>query len=510
MFNLFESRNRKIADLVKLGDYLGRSLRSNVHLFSIDGINGEVTYLSENDKLIKGVFSKKGNSYILENIEIEDSSVFTDDERFDDYMENQVSLFLGDIYNDKVDEAQSSFESVLGLWESRARYNNVAKKLDQKRTVFNETQNIVQTQEFLHFLEILPELSNFLKENKESITNIPEISNSMKLSAAISKAFNTPHLSYDDLESKGRFVFENTQDKSIYEIICKQELIRKEIIEAKESFDLVWATEPSVIALSKTVYGSDQEIGQALSEAIKNVPYLCLISKKKINETMQRTLGEHFEDIPAKDLKQFTSKLFEMKKPAKDQLVKLLQEQYGVNLQYIKEIPTFKSLLNTQVVIFEALSRTAPRGSVLKSVLSEMSTLLKSKNGVEAIDINAILQQLFEYVDYTDEDLPLMEAFTFDQVSAKFKKVDSLVEVTVGDEDSTEVEDAEEAPDESEPEAETEEEEEVSDQDDEAAAGEEQKEEVKKPKMTDAELMSALKDLESIFTDVTPETDPDE
>jgi hypothetical protein len=508
MFNLFESRNRKIADLVKLGDYLGRSLRSNVHLFSIDGIGGEVTYLSENEKLIKGIFAKKGNQYILENIEIEDSSVFTDDERFDDYMENQVSLFLGDIYNDKVDEAQSSFESVLGLWESRARYNNVAKKLDQKRTIFNETQNIIQTQEFLRFIEVLPELSNFLKENKDSITSVPEIANSMKLSAAISKAFNTPHISYDDLENKGRFVFENTQDKSIYEIICKQELIRKEILEAKESFDLVWATEPSVIALSKTIYGSDEEIGQALSEAIKNVPYLCLISKKKINETMQRTLGEHFDDIPSKDLKQFTSKLFEMKKPAKNQLIELLQEQYGVNLQYIKEIPTFKSLLNTQVVIFEALSRTAPRGSVLKSVLSEMSTLLKSKNGVEAIDINAILQQLFEYVDYNGEELPLMESFTFDQVSAKFKKVDSLVEVTVGDEDSSEVEDAEEAPDEADAEAEAEEE--VPEQEDEAPVGEEQEEEMKKPKMSDAELMAALKDLESIFTDVTPETDPDE
>ena len=34
--NLFENRNRTVSELIKLGDYLGRSLRENVSIFKID------------------------------------------------------------------------------------------------------------------------------------------------------------------------------------------------------------------------------------------------------------------------------------------------------------------------------------------------------------------------------------------------------------------------------------------------------------------------------------------
>ena len=45
--NIFESRDRKVASLLKLGDCLGRSLRENVKLFSIDSQTNKVTYITE-------------------------------------------------------------------------------------------------------------------------------------------------------------------------------------------------------------------------------------------------------------------------------------------------------------------------------------------------------------------------------------------------------------------------------------------------------------------------------
>jgi hypothetical protein len=53
---LFEERDKTITHLVKLGDCIGRSIRENVMLFSMDGNNDQVTYLSEGGKVITGSF----------------------------------------------------------------------------------------------------------------------------------------------------------------------------------------------------------------------------------------------------------------------------------------------------------------------------------------------------------------------------------------------------------------------------------------------------------------------
>ena len=72
--NIFESRNKTFLNLVKLGDYLGRSLRENVEIFSVD--NDEVTYLTESGAVIKGNFST--GALNLTNIEVQDSKIFED------------------------------------------------------------------------------------------------------------------------------------------------------------------------------------------------------------------------------------------------------------------------------------------------------------------------------------------------------------------------------------------------------------------------------------------------
>ena len=109
MLKIFESRNKRISDLIKLGDYLGYSIRENVQLFSTDGVDSTVTYLTEGNKIIVGNYSINNNNYILENIRIKDSDVFTNDEKFDKGVTNQVSLFLENLYNDDYTNAENTF-----------------------------------------------------------------------------------------------------------------------------------------------------------------------------------------------------------------------------------------------------------------------------------------------------------------------------------------------------------------------------------------------------------------
>ena len=436
MLKIFESRNKKISNLIQLGDYLGYSIRENVQLFSIDGVKNTVTYLTESNKIISGNYLIQNNSYILEDIEVQDSSVFTNDERFDEGVKNQVSFFLESLYHDDYTGADNKFLDVVDILTSRTHFQNISDKLSKKTKVFNATQNILESQEFSRFTEIIPELVSFLTENKDQITSqIPEILNSLKLSEAVSNAFNIPSVELSDLQKDKRFEFIDDSKKSIYEMICKQELVKKELLEAKNSFDTVWAAEPVIDTLSSKNEGGFLE---ALTAAIKELPYIALISKKKLFETLSRNLGNTYDIISEKELRSYVSLLFEMKKPARKQLAHMLSEKYGVNLQYLKESYSFKSLINTQVVLFESISKIVPKDSVMKEILSEFSTTLKGKNGIQGIDINNIIQQVFQHAGYSQEEIPLMESFSFNEVKQAFEKAKNLVGKIITEDDTSE------------------------------------------------------------------------
>ena len=75
--NLFEERDKTITHLVKLGDCIGRSLRENVSLFSINSGDSEVAYVTTSGKVISGRYSI-GEDISIKNIKIQNSSVFQD------------------------------------------------------------------------------------------------------------------------------------------------------------------------------------------------------------------------------------------------------------------------------------------------------------------------------------------------------------------------------------------------------------------------------------------------
>jgi hypothetical protein len=132
--------------------------------------------------------------------------------------------------------------------------------------------------------------------------------------------------------------------------------------------------------------------------------------------------------VTEKDIQEFSSRVFEYKKDVKEVFIANINEKYGVNIQNLQDPASFKSLANTQVVIFEALSRLAPKGSVLKNVLSEMAQGLKGKHGVECIDVNDFLLEMFVSAGY---DSVLEEASSskvdFRRITGQLSDIKNLV-----------------------------------------------------------------------------------
>lgn len=414
---LFEQRDKTISVLVKLGDCLARSLRENVSLFSIDSNNTYVTYLTESNKVISGHYSID-KDVKLTKIRIQESSVFEDGTEFDTFVNEKINNFIENIHYGEYSSADDSFSDILSLWESRVKLGSVQKKLHEKTERLHSVEKIVESSEFQKLIEVTPQVLTFLKENFQKISSVPEIRNAVNLSNSVSQAFDFRRMSYEELEEGKTYILKDGVSSSIYEMICRQELVKKELLESKKSFEAVWASNASIKKLAGMIFESDEKVIEALGEAFQDVPYLALASKKSLFETFSNCLAQvDGIGVSDKDIQKYASEIFEVKKEVKEAFINAINEKYGVNIQNLQEPASFKSLANTQVVIFEALSRLAPKGSVIKQVLSEAGDCLKTKSGVECIDVNDYLYEMFLEAGY---DNVLEEGFS----AGKYTKVD--------------------------------------------------------------------------------------
>jgi len=414
---LFEERDKTISLLVKLGDCLSRSLRENVTLFAIDSNNSQVTYLSESNKVISGNF-EIDEDVKIKKIKVQDSSIFEDGQEYDSFVNEKIHSFVEGIHYGEYSSAESSFEDILSLWENRLKLGSVQRRLYEKTSRLEGLESILESDEFQKLIEVSPQLRDFLSEDSDKIFSVPEIKNAVNLSNSVSQAFDFPYLSYEELEENKSYTLKDGVSPSIYEMICRQELVKKELVESKKNFDLIWADNSAIRKLSSMIFESDENVVVALSEALKEVPYLSLASKKSLHKTFSSCLSQvDGIGVSEKDIQGFSAKIFEYKKEVKEMFIESINEKYGVNIQNLQEPASFKSLANTQVVIFESLSRLAPKGSVLKQVLSEMALFMKGKAGVETIDVNTFLFETFCESGYRD---------LLDEASAspKEKKID--------------------------------------------------------------------------------------
>ena len=409
---------------------MGRSLRENTTLFSIDSQNSVVTYLTESSQVISGKYDIE-KDITLNNIKVQNSSVFTDGEVFDSFIDDKIHTFVEGIYYGEYSSAENSFSDVLSLWENRLKLDSIQHKLQEKAYKLEKIENIIESSEFSKLQEVTPQVIEFLHENYEKILSVPEIKNAVNLSNAVSTAFNFPRLSYEDLSEGGSYILKDGTSSSIYEMICRQELIKKELIESKKEFDIIWATNSSIRKLSSMIFESDENIVVALAESLKEIPYLALASKKSLFNTFKNCLANTDGiGVDDKDIQQYSSKIFEIKKESKQMLMDTINEKYGVNVQNIQEPASFKSLINTQIVIFEALSRLSSNGSVLKQLFSEMATSLKGKSGVQCIDLNEYIYHVFSeggYVEILEEGASAPGKVDFKRVAKNLGDAKDLI-----------------------------------------------------------------------------------
>lgn len=402
---IFENRNNTLKSVIKIADCLGRSLRENVQLFSLDSQNNKASFVTESGFVIDGKFSKDKENLTLEDISVQNSELFSDNDNFNNFVAGRIKTFISSVHESDYSQADSSFENIINLWETRLQFTEVKNRLDEVSQAFSYTQTIIDTPEFQNFLEIAPQVISWLASDKEKITSISEVKNAVRLSNSVSHAFDTPKISIEQLTEEGEIVFNDKVNKSIYEMICRQELVTKELRESKNNFDVVWANNKNINQLATLVYSGDPEkISETLTEALCDVPYLALATKKQLVETFEKSLqleSTTHINLKDKDIKSFASIIFEMKKPVKKILIKTINEKYGINVQNLKEVASFRGLVETQIVIFESLAKLAPRASVIKTVLGQVSNMLKEKEGVEAIDTNDILQAIFDKAGYT-------------------------------------------------------------------------------------------------------------
>lgn len=388
--NIFENRNKKISNILRLCDSLSRSLRRGVEVFDIS--ESKVTFLTEDEKIISG--NLDSDSVTFNDLEITDGEVIRDSKMFDKFIESKVFSLISNLNSDNYSNASTEFNSILECWEHQSRYDRIKTKLEDKVTKLLSNTKVIESVEFGKLLELKDNLVKFLKENSEKVKGLDQIVNSFLLTKKISEAFDFPRISYDLLSEDKKYVVNRNEYLNTYDMIFRQELIKRELLESKENMDGIWASNEKFRSLAGSIFESkDSVLADKIFELTKEIPYFALASKTQITEMLSKYSALKDGFASAKEIKEFSSKIFEMKKPVKDQILGILNEKYGINVQNLKDPPSFKTLIKAQISIFEAISKLVPK-SALRDVLKEFTNFYKGCQGVESIDVNEFLTEV--------------------------------------------------------------------------------------------------------------------
>lgn len=390
--DVFYTRDQSFAKINLAMNYVSRLVRENMTIFDYDARTSNASFLTDSDKIVSLVIEDNGKGLSLNNIKIDVASDVFSDEKIDRELNETVSDFVKSLHKNAYSEAENNFGSLIDSFESRSKINEARAKLERRRSRFNGTQNIVESAEFTKLREIAPNVVEFLKENKDSLLKYEDVVNSIKLTNALGKAFNLPKKSLNDLVAEGAVEVPFDSKKTVFEMICTQELIRSELTESKECFSKTWMSNPKIAKLASCIYSEKVVVEQRLEEAIKNVPYLALASKADIKEVFASIYeASDVANISQKDIREFVSKIFELKKPVKQGILQELNSSYGINVQNLKFVPTFSNLAKAQSVFFESLGKLSSKDSVVKDVFVEFANVLRKKNGIQTLDVNEFI-----------------------------------------------------------------------------------------------------------------------
>ena len=426
--NTFFNRDQSIAKVNMAMNYLSRLVRENMTIFDYDSSTGKASFLTSSDKLVSCVVVTEGSNVSLTDVKVGSANDLFSNEKIDEGVNKYVSEFIDSLRVGEFGGAEEGFSNLLGAFEGRSKVNESRSKLERRRSHFTESQDILDTPQYLKLTEVKENVVEFLKDNKEPLLEYEDVVNSIRLTNALGKAFNSDRKTWDEVIKEGTMVIPYDSKKSVFEMICTQELIRSELTESKENFARSWVKNPKIAKLASCIYNDDAQVTSALKEAVAGVPYLSLASKADIKEVFASIYeSSDVANISQKDIREYVARIFEFKKPIKSKVIKELNESYGINVQNLKFVPSFANLSKAQSVLFEALSRIGSKETVVKDVLFEMSKVLRKKNGIETLDLNDFVTEvfsaagIFENVEfYRDVDLDaVVEAVLTDKKDDK-------------------------------------------------------------------------------------------
>ena len=484
---LLENRNKNLTNLHKTADYLSRSLRENYKIFTVDSAEGIVQFLSENNNLLTCKYQIKDSSVVLEDIKKDTVENYLAPERIDGIVSEGISKFISDLRENRFDKADTSFTDVLNLFEDRNDLDTLRYKFEKHSSSFDENTQIIESSEYKKLKEGKEALKAFITENKEAILKNQDLQDCAGIVNAMSTVFDTKSdLTLENITESEKIEIDLKDGNTLYEMVCKQELMRQELMESKENFSGAWATNKAIQDLASCIFSDDKNLIESIEKVIEEVPYFCFATKADLNETLTSIYEVNTTDtILKKDIKEFVSKIYETKKPVKEELVSLLSEKYGVNVANLKFVPTFSNLSKTHSVFFEVLSMCMEEG-ILQDVTKDFAKFVGNKGGVEALDVNDLIKECINSDDQNlNENAILMNYIDVPKLTADLSQVIDVLGAMTGaaaqEEEMPEedMEDAEEVPEEEMPEEEEapEEEEVVADEEEEAMPGEESEEE---------------------------------
>lgn len=426
--NLIENRGKEFSNLIKIGDYLARTLRENVEMFGVD--DGVATYLTESGHVISGKYSFKP-SLRLSKIQVEDASVLENRKIFESSVTTKISDLLSDLLESDYTQAEGSFDKILSLYETKISYERIKDRLQEKVSRFGEQTSITSTDEFSRLSELRNQLVEFLKENKD-IAYTPTIQNGMKLTTLVATSFDLPRMEICQLKESKKFEVSVKGKIDLYEYLCRKELVQKEILEAKQSFENIWIDNPQVQELASMVFERDEAtVRHQVAQTISDVPYFALATKKQIAGILKNSLTLHETSIKSRDINNFAGGIYRMKKPVKAFVLDTLNEKYGIDIKSLTEVPTFRSLALTESKILKDLARAAPKNTVLSKTLHEFASILPSKDGTETIDLADFLNEVFSEAGCLEalNEASLMDYMDFSRVAEDLGKIGQVLKM---------------------------------------------------------------------------------
>ena len=426
--NLIENRGKEFGNLIKIGDYLARTLRENVELFSVE--DGVATYLTENGSVISGKYSFKP-TLKLSKVVVEDGEVLENVKSFEEATNQRVMTVLSNLLEDDYQLAEGSFDKILSMYETKLTYNRIKERLAQKTERFGESTKIVSSKEFQRVFEIKDQLVSFLNEN-DSLLNSNGMKTGMKLINLVSTSFDLPKRSPEQLQEAGEVKVSFVGNTNLYEHLCRKELIQKELLEAKQNFDSVWVDNDAVQELASMIFESDTDsVRHQVAQTISDAPYLALATKKQISSLIGNCLAMNEVKANQKDINGFAGRIHEMKKPLKSYVLNVLNEKYGIDVRKLDEVPTFRTLALTEAQIISQIAEHTPEGSILEKTLVEFANSLNSKNGAESIDLAVFLEEVFNEAGYGDTltEASLMDYMDFTKVADDLGKIGEVLKM---------------------------------------------------------------------------------